>query len=111
MLQLRQGPKWPPDLGVTVYLFAERGEDHAGKTIAIDSTRTESPKITLRWKDDQNLPATENQHGSYALRLEFGAVSGKSLPGKIYLVAQDAEKSFVAGTFTAEIRKPSPPKK
>jgi len=110
-LQLRQGPKWPPDLGVTIYLFAERGEELAGKTITIDSARAESPKVTLRWKDEQQQPATENQHGGYALRLEFGTVSGKSLPGKIYLATQDAEKSFIAGEFTAEIRKPSPPKK
>jgi hypothetical protein len=109
-LQLRQGSKWPPDLGVTVSLFAERGEDLAGKTITIESTRVESPKVTLRWKNPQLQPATENQRGSYALRLEFGAVTGKLLPGRIYLATQDAEKSFLSGTFAAEIRKPPPPK-
>jgi hypothetical protein len=109
-LNLRQGPKWPPDLGVTIYLFADRGEDLAGKTIVIDSKRAESPKVTLRWKDTQSQPATENQRGGYTLRLEFGAVSGSKLPGKLYLATQDAEKSFVRGTFLAEIRKPSPPK-
>lgn len=109
-LQLRQGAKWPPDLGVTVYLFAERGEDLAGKTIAIGSSRNESPKVTLRWKDEQAQARTENVRGGYSMRLEFGALAGKSLSGKIYLATQDAEKSFVSGTFTAEIRKPTPKK-
>ena len=110
-LQLRQGPKWPPDLGVTINLFAERGEDLAGKTINIEATRAESPKVTLRWKSEQGAPLTETVRGSYALRLEFGAVTNKSLPGRLYLATQDAGKSFLNGTFMAEIRKPSPPKK
>jgi hypothetical protein len=110
-LQLRQGPKWPPDLGVTINLFAERGEDLAGKTINIEATRAESPKVTLRWKNEQGSPLTETVRGSYALRLEFGAVTNKSLPGRLYLATQDAGKSFLNGNFMAEIRKPSPPKK
>jgi len=110
-LNLRQGPKWPPDLGVTIYLFANRGEDLAGKTITVESTRPESPKVTLRWRHDQQQAVTENLRGGYALRLEFGDVSGKSLPGKIYIATSDDGKSFLAGTFAAEIRKPNPPKK
>ena len=96
---------------MTIYLFANRGEDLAGKTITVEPARAESPKVMLRWKDAQAKPATENLRGGYALRLEFGAVSGKSLPGKIYLASPDAEQSFLAGTFAAEIRTPAPPKK
>lgn len=110
-LNLRQGPKWPPDLGVTIYLFAERGEDLAGKTVIIDPARAGAPKVTLRWKDESGQPATETVRAGYALRLEFGAVTGKTLAGRLYLSTADAEKSFVTGTFAAEIRKPSPPKK
>ena len=110
-LNLRQGPKWPPDLGVTIYLFAEKGEDLAGKTITLDPARTESPKVTLRWKDASAQPATESVRTGYALKLEFGTVSGKVLPGRLYLATADAQKSFITGTFAAEIRKPSPPNK
>lgn len=111
ILNLRQGQKWPPDLGMTLYLFAERGEDLAGKTIIIEPNRTSAPKLTLRWKDAASQPATETMKTGYALRLEFEAVAGKAIPGKIYLAINDAERSFVAGSFTAEIRKPAPPKK
>ena len=38
------------------------------------------------------------------MRLVFGKRRGKVLPGKIYLCLDDRDKSFVAGTFEAEIR-------
>jgi len=36
--------------------------------------------------------------------LEFGNISGNKIPGKIYLCLPDKAKSFVAGTFEAEIK-------
>lgn len=109
-LNLRQGAEWPPDLGFTVNLFANRGEDLAGKVIQIEANRTNSPKVTLLWKDDQAQPDTRTFRKGYALRLEFGQVSGGRIPGVIYLCTPDGDQSYVSGTFTAEIRKPSPPK-
>jgi hypothetical protein len=44
----------------------------------------------------------------YALRLDWGQISGNRLPGKIYLCAPDETKSYVAGTFNADIRKARP---
>jgi hypothetical protein len=109
-LTLRQGTKGPADLGVTVYLFAKQGEDLAGQTVSIETNRDNAPRVTLRWKNDQQQAQTKNLREGYALRIEFGAVAGNRLPGKIYLCTPDEEKSWVAGTFDAEIRKPSPPK-
>ncbi len=105
-LNLRQSTSSPPDLGVMVYLFASRSEDLAGQTIQIEATRTNSPRVTLRWKNDQDQPATESFRTGYALRLEFGRASAGCLPGKIYLCTPDDAKSYVTGSFTAEIRKP-----
>lgn len=109
-LNLRQGPAWPPDLGVTVNLFAKRGEDLAGQVVQIEATRTNAPRVTLRWKNEAEQPVTKTFRTGYALRLEFGPVAGDRLPGKVYLCTPDDAKSYVAGTFTAEIRKPAPPK-
>lgn len=109
-LNFRQGPSWPPELGLTLNLFAKHGEDLAGQTIQIEAGRTNSPKVTLRWKKDTAEPATKTFRKGYALRLEFGQVSSGRMPGKIYLCLPDDARSYVAGTFTAEIRKPSPPK-
>ncbi len=110
-LDLRQGPKWPPDVGVSIHLFAERAEDLAGKTVVLESTRTNSPRVFLRWKNDQDQAQTREYRSGYAARVEFGAVTNNRLTGKIYLATPDDTKSYAAGTFSAEIRKPSPPKK
>ena len=110
-LDLRQGTKWPPDVGVSIHLFAKRIEDLAGRTVIIEATRTNAPKVILRWKDERGKAVNKEFKSGYAARLEFGQINGKWLPGKIFIATTDDEHSYVAGTFRAEIRKPSPPKK
>ncbi len=44
------------------------------------------------------------------MRLEFGPLENGRLPGKIYLCTPDDDQSYLLGTFTAEVRKPKPPK-
>ncbi len=109
-LDLRQGPTWPPDVGVSVHLFAERTEDLAGRTVVIEATRTNPPRTILRWKNERGDPVTKDQRQSYALRVEFGQVTNNHLPGKIFIAFSDEPRSYAAGTFNAEIRKPSPKK-
>lgn len=109
-LSLRQGATWPPDAGVTILLYAKQGEDLAGKIINLETNRVKSPRVILRWKDEQEQPVTQNIREGYALRLEFGKVTGKRMPGRLYFCAPDEERSYVAGTFEAEIRKPTPTK-
>ena len=41
------------------------------------------------------------------MRLDFGQISGNHISGKIYLCAPDETKSYIAGTFNAEIRNPN----
>jgi hypothetical protein len=105
-VNLRQGPKWPPDLGVTIHLFAKQGEELAGKTVNIDTTWTNAPRLTVRSKGETNQPLNRTVREGYAMRIEFGAVQNGQLPGKIYLSLPDEEHSWVAGNFSAEIRKP-----
>jgi len=109
-LTFRQGAEWPPDLGVTVHLFANQGRDLAGKTVNIEPTRTNAPRLTLRWKDEQGKAVNRTIRQGYALRVEFNAVKNGQLPGRIYLCVPDAPYSWMAGTFTAEIRKAQPAK-
>lgn len=110
-LNLRQGGKGPPDLGVSVFLHAVRSEDLAGQIVGIATNLPSAPRVALRWKDEQQQAVTKNFSGGYALRVEFGAISGNRLPGKIYLCTPDEKRSFVLGAFTAEIQKPKPPKR
>jgi hypothetical protein len=101
-LSLRQGQTWPPDLGITLLLNWRPGEELSGKTIEITPNHPRRPRIVLRWKDEQQESATETIRNGYALKLAFG------LPGRIYICLPDAARSFIAGTFEAEIREPLP---
>jgi hypothetical protein len=106
-LDLRQGAKWPPDTGISIHLLAKRVEDIAGKTVIIEPERTNSPKVILRWKKSDGKAASREFTGGYVARIEFGAIKSKSLPGKIFIATPDDLKSYVSGTFNAEIRRPA----
>ena len=41
------------------------------------------------------------------MKLEFGPAAAGKVPGRILLCVPDKEESLVAGTFNAEIKKPS----
>lgn len=107
-LDLRQGPKWPPDVGVSLHLYGERTEDLAGRTVVLEATRTNAPRLILRWKDSQDRVTTKEYRKGYAARVEFGSVSSNRISGKIFIAVPDENKSYVAGTFSAEIRRPQP---
>jgi hypothetical protein len=110
-LHLRQGKALPSDLGISVQFFAQQGEELSGKTIEITADRPPPiPKVVLRWKNDKDKPVTRNYTEGYALRVEFGDAANGRMPGKVFIALPDEEKSFAAGTFTADIRKPSVPK-
>jgi hypothetical protein len=105
-LDLRQGLKWPPDLGLTLYLEAARGEDLAGKSFNIGPEMATPPKVTLRWKNERGEQQTLSIRSTYACRVEFGQVAANHLTGKIYICTPDDDRSWAAGTFDAEIRPP-----
>lgn len=110
-LSLRQGRTWPPDLGLTIQFFAREGEELSGKTIEITPQRTPpQPRVTLRWKDDQQQAITRQINTGYALRIVFGKAADGRMPGHLYICLPDEANSFVAGTFDAEIRRRPPPK-
>jgi hypothetical protein len=110
-LTLRQGQTWPPDLAVSISFFAKQGEELSGKLIEVTADRPPPiPRIILRWKDDQGRHLTETIPEGYALKVQFGEAAAGRIDGKIYLCLPDEAKSFAAGTFDAEIRKPPPPR-
>jgi hypothetical protein len=110
LLSFRQASRSPQELAVAIYLFARGGEDLAGHNIHIDPSRTNPPKVALRWRDEQGQPVTQTLREGYALKIEFGQVSGGRLPGRLYLCTPDNAQSWVAGTFDAQIRAAAPPK-
>jgi len=110
-LSLRQGKIWPPDLGISIHLFAQQPEDLAGKTLMVGPERQPPiPRVVLRWKDEQKQPVTTQIDRGYALKVIFGQPADGRMPGRIYISLPDESHSFAAGTFEAFIRKPYPPK-
>ena len=109
VLTLRAGTRGTVDWGVTINFGGAQAENLAGKSVNITTNAPEAAKLTLRWKDGDQA-GKDNFNDSYAMRIEFGPLNGNRLPGKIYLCTPDGQKSYIAGTFDAEVRKPKPPK-
>jgi hypothetical protein len=108
-LNLRQGADWPPDLGASIHLGVARVEDLAGRSIYITPDQVRAPEVALRWKDVLRQPVKETLTNGYALRMMFGVVTNGQIPGKIYLCTTDSSKSWVRGSFDAQIRPPGSP--
>jgi len=109
---LRAGTRGPLEFALTINFSGAQAEALSGQTINISTNVDKAARLTLRWKDGDQVQK-ENYDGGYALRLEFGTLERNRLPGKIYLCVPDPGKSYLLGTFTADARKPKPkaPKK
>jgi DNA-directed RNA polymerase subunit RPC12/RpoP len=108
LLLLGQGAAPPYDLGFGVNFVARHGEELSGKTVEIPPDQTNSPHVGWRWRDEQQQPVTQIVSNGYLLKVTFGKPSNGHISGKIYICLPDADKSFAAGTFDAEIRQPPP---
>jgi hypothetical protein len=104
-LTIRNGTRGPAEFGLTINFSGARAEALAGQTINIASNVDKAARVTLRWRDDTGAQH-ESFDSGYAMRLEFGAEANSRIPGKIYLCTPDEMKSYVAGTFNVEIRRP-----
>jgi DNA-directed RNA polymerase subunit RPC12/RpoP len=108
LLSIRQGKTWPPELAVAIQLHARQSEDLAGKSVEVAPDRLPPvPRVTLRWRDEEQKSVSQMFTNGYALRLKFGAVEDKFITGRIYLALPDDYRSSIAGTFKAEILPPS----
>ncbi len=106
-LSLRQGPGWPPELGLDILLSAQKAEQLNGKNIVITpGARSVVSKIVLRWKDDLNHAQSRDFTNGYALTLTVPQADAHRLLGRLYVALPDAEKTFAAGNFEAEVVQP-----
>jgi hypothetical protein len=108
-LGFRQTTRGMPDLSVTVYFFAKQPEDLRGRKISVETNDAPVPKVVVRWKEGKDTRSQSFTNG-YALKAELGEINGNHIPGRVYLSLPDEDRTHIAGTFNAEIKKPSPPK-
>jgi len=102
LLTLRNG-----DLSVAINFAGANPQMLSGKTINVATNAATAARVTFHWKD-ADQPKHESFNNGYALLLNFGEATNNRISGKIYLCTSDEDKSYVAGTFKAEIRKPKP---
>jgi hypothetical protein len=104
-LTLRAGRNGAVTFGVEINFGGAQPEALVGQSLNVATNAPMAAHVTLHWLDG-GQSAMEDLEGGYALRLQFGQVAGNRLSGKIYFCAPDESKSYVAGTFNAQIRRP-----
>jgi hypothetical protein len=103
-LTLRQGDESNPDAEVRILLAAGKDENFAGKTYEVaPDAGPGAPAISVARKSQDRPAEPALFTDKYALRLEFGQESAGKLPGRVYLCLPDESKTYLAGTFTADI--------
>jgi len=107
-LTLRVGTRGQIYLGVTFNFGVAQPESLAGQSINVTTNAEKAARVTLRYAGDDQKVVRQNFDGGYALRLKFNPVSGNHISGNIYFCAPDDLKSYVMGTFNAELRHPKP---
>lgn len=107
-LTLRIGTKGQVELGLNIYFFNRLPEELSGKSAQVKPSDSTAPRVVMHWREGERR--SETFRNGYAMKIEFGPVSGNALPGKLFISLPDDSKSWVAGTFRAEIRRPGPPK-
>ena len=108
-LILRSGVEGLLDNGIAFDFGGAQAEALVAQSINVSTNNEATAHVTLIWRNNANAGRIIFNRG-YAMRLEFGVLMNNHLPGKIYLCTPDAEKSYLLGTFDAEIHRPRMPK-
>ena len=116
LLILRVESGWQSKITANIFVSTNAFSTNAatilsGKSFVVGTNHTGfAPGVSLFWRDG-DLRVMEMFTNNFAMKLEFGSLSNNQLPGKIYLCLPDEAKSYVAGTFTAEIQRFPPPRR
>jgi hypothetical protein len=108
VLALRSERGWQAMISANVFVSTNGFSWNAARILSGQSFEVGTnyagfaPSVTLSWREG-DMRVIETFTNNFALKLEFGILSSDQLPGKIYLCLPDAMKSYVAGSFTAEV--------
>jgi hypothetical protein len=104
-LTLRQGGEFNPELEVRILLSSAKDDSFSGKSYQVaPDAAPPVPPVSVSCREHERRAAEPRVFSTkYAMRLEFGQERDGKLPGKLYLCLPDESKSYVAGTFTAEV--------
>ena len=108
ILSLRQGEDFFADRELMVFLFLDDREIPAGRRFEVGSVAQRgslTPHLHLKWRDDvEQMPDTHIVMNDYRMTLEFGDVTGRTLPGWIELEIPGQPATRVSGGFEAAVK-------
>lgn len=106
-LELRQGADFFADYTVQIPISEPNPSKLSGRTFRwpSDDPKDTKPSVRVGWKPAGGPFTKFLFDPQFVMRLEFGQLKGNQLPGRIYLCVVDPEKSFVRGSFVAELKK------
>jgi hypothetical protein len=106
IVRLRHGTGPEGDRQFAVFLFLAPDEKPDGRVYKITrESGISAPQVHMTWKGSDGKDGFEHfTGGGYVMLLKLGTRKGNKLPGRIYLCVGDTDKSFVAGTFNAELK-------
>jgi len=92
------------DTGIAINFNGAPVEALMAQTINVTTNTEAAAQVMLIWKNKTSAGRVDFNRG-YVMQLDFGVVINNRLPGKIYLCTPDAEKSYLVGTFDAEVHR------
>lgn len=107
ILTLRQGQEFFADRQLQVFLFTKKGEIPAGRRFVVTKGAAVgmTPHVHLASKaEGQDTPQHASFMRDYVMTLEFGPITDKNLPGRIYVCLPDERHSVIAGTFEVDVK-------
>jgi|GEM_PF-6026066 len=105
VLILRKGSVKYPVLVVEVHNIQQPGEALDGKKFELPNVSGfNTPKVVMKWEDAAKLKMPMRLFdNSFAIKLEFGSMVEGKIKGKVFIAVPDGRKSFVSGSFEAEV--------
>ena len=78
--------------------------------VSKDVKPTDVSQVAKRWKPNPKFaPQFKPFASGYALKLEFGHISGGTISGKVFVALPDPEQTVAAGIFNATTTLIEPP--
>ena len=105
VLILRKGSERSPTQVVEVHNIQRPGEALDGKKFELaDVSGVNTPTVRMKWEDPKKLSMPMRLYdNSFAIKLEFGNMEDGKIPGKVFIAVPDGQKSYISGSFTAEV--------
>lgn len=97
---------WSGKDWIHMFLNLKPGEGIAGKSYLIKAEDPQGPgRPAIHFHiNSTKAPGAAVHSTGYAMRLEFGTEKDGNIPGKLYLCLPDERKSWIAGTFTLNLK-------